>query len=133
MRNRLIELLLQSEPIKVRDFDDDWLDGEIEDIADYLIANGVIVPPCKLGDTVYEVSLNTKEVKKAKVCGFEISTGNEVSLVYYLDGNMRITSESLFKKANFTGKKLCLNEKEAEQALSKLQASYEQVKGGAEQ
>lgn len=43
MRERLIELLLESEPIKERDMDDDWLDGEIADIADYLLANGVVV------------------------------------------------------------------------------------------
>lgn len=101
--------------------------------ADYLIENSVMALPCKVGDTVYEVSLKTKEVKKAEVCGFEISTGNEVSLVYYLDGNRCITSESLLKEANFMGKKLCLSEKEADEALSKLQASYEQVKGGRQE
>lgn len=39
MRERLIELL------------GDYLYSE--QIADHLIANGVIVPPCKVGDTVY--------------------------------------------------------------------------------
>lgn len=39
MRDRLIELL------------GDYLYSE--QIADYLLANGVIVPPCKVGDTVY--------------------------------------------------------------------------------
>ena len=27
--------------------------ADVEYVADYLIANGVIVPPCKVGDTVY--------------------------------------------------------------------------------
>lgn len=49
-RDRLIELLLKSEPIKERDLDDDWFDGEIEDIADYLLANGVIVAPMPMAD-----------------------------------------------------------------------------------
>lgn len=53
-RERLIELLLESEPIKDRDLDDDWYDGEISDIADYLLENGVIVPLVKVGDTVYQ-------------------------------------------------------------------------------
>ena len=41
-------------------------------IADYLLANGVIVPPCKVGDTVYCIEYNTirkgiaKEVKSLK-------------------------------------------------------------------
>lgn len=28
---------------------------DIEQIADYLLQNGVIVPPCKVGDTVYKI------------------------------------------------------------------------------
>ena len=58
-RERLRELLLKCDPIKERDLDDDWGDGELDDIVDNLLANGVIVPPCKVGDTVYEVSNNT--------------------------------------------------------------------------
>ena len=54
-RDRLIELLLQSDPIKERDLDDDWYDGELEDIADYLLANGVSVLPFPIGSTVYEI------------------------------------------------------------------------------
>ena len=53
MRDRLIKLLLNSDPLHERDLDDDLVDGEIEAIADHLLANGVIVPPCKVGDTVY--------------------------------------------------------------------------------
>ena len=34
----------------------DWGAIEIaEPLADYLLANGVIVPPCKVGDTVYRI------------------------------------------------------------------------------
>lgn len=42
-KERLVELLLESEPIKERDLDDDWGDNEISDIAEYLLENGVIV------------------------------------------------------------------------------------------
>lgn len=51
MRDRLIELIgessiwnLKQQPLLV------------EQIADHLLANGVIVPPCKVWDTVYAVS-----------------------------------------------------------------------------
>ena len=44
-RDRLIELLIDSS----RYIDEQR--GEV--IADYLLANGIIVPPCKVGDTVY--------------------------------------------------------------------------------
>lgn len=53
-KERLVELLLESEPIKERDLDDGWEDNEISDIAEYLLENGVIVLPCKVGDTVYQ-------------------------------------------------------------------------------
>lgn len=54
-KERLIELLLESEPIKERDLDDGWGDNEISDIAEYLLENGVIVLPVKIGQTVYEI------------------------------------------------------------------------------
>ena len=41
MRDRLIKLLNQSDPIMERIMDDEWYFGETEDIADYLLANGV--------------------------------------------------------------------------------------------
>ena len=47
MRERLIELIAESA-----------LKGDytyIPDVADYLLANGVIVLPCKVGDTVYMI------------------------------------------------------------------------------
>jgi len=38
-KERLVELLLESEPIKERDLDDGWGDNEISDIAEYLLKN----------------------------------------------------------------------------------------------
>lgn len=38
-RERLVELLLESEPIKERDLDDGWGDNEISDIAEWDYAN----------------------------------------------------------------------------------------------
>lgn len=47
-RERLIELC---------DTNNGWVDEvPAEDFADYLLANGVIVPPCKVGDVVYGIS-----------------------------------------------------------------------------
>lgn len=70
MRDRLIELLLQSDPIKERDMDDEWVDGEIEDIVDHLIENGVLLPPCYIGQPVWEVYnwfTGKVEVREGKV------------------------------------------------------------------
>lgn len=61
MRERLIELLLNKSCWK-RECPEVQCDecgciplasGDSEKVADYLLENGVIVPPCKVGDTVY--------------------------------------------------------------------------------
>lgn len=63
MRDRLIELLLQTET-----FTSDYSEQarqQAEYKTDYLLANGVIVPPCKVGDTIwYELD---GEIKSAVI------------------------------------------------------------------
>ena len=49
MRDRLIELIEKEIDTKATGINVEWL-------ADHLIKNGVIVPPCKVGDVVYYVS-----------------------------------------------------------------------------
>ena len=46
MRKRLVELLESTRY---------WGSGTSEEIANYLLKNGVIVPPCMVGQTVYRV------------------------------------------------------------------------------
>ncbi len=50
-RERLIDLILSAD---ISLFGADKSFAEL--YADYLLANGVIVPPCKVGDTVYGIS-----------------------------------------------------------------------------
>lgn len=54
MRDRLVKLIENSLPNDNKA----WFMKDIEDMADHLIANGVILPPCKVGDTVYMVTLD---------------------------------------------------------------------------
>ena len=49
-RERLIELLNKSCEER------GWIMNGAKTIADYLLENGVIVSPCKVGDTVYAIS-----------------------------------------------------------------------------
>lgn len=49
-----------------------------ETVADYLLANGVIVPPCKVGDTVYWI--DNGKIKCEEV--FEISIHSDGILVH---------------------------------------------------
>ncbi len=56
MRDRLIELLQDTAHEK---------NGmpSFSEISDYLLANGVIVPPCKVGDIVYAKYSGTNEIE----------------------------------------------------------------------
>lgn len=46
---------------------------DIEDyVAEYLAANGVIVPPCKVGDKVYKIMTSFGYVRECKVVGFHL-------------------------------------------------------------
>ena len=69
MRERLIKLIQDAD----KNFFDDCKDKAMLNIrkmyakylADYLLRNGVIVPPCKVGDTAYEIQ-QAEQLKKAK-------------------------------------------------------------------
>lgn len=56
-----------------------WKIGEV---ADHLLANGVIVPPCKVGQTVYEFDYDFEReetyVVDTTVTGFAIITFEEI-------------------------------------------------------
>ena len=70
MRDRLIELIGEAKAMEASGID---CKVTYEYIADYLLANGVIVPPCKVGDTVYylnttyHMALKRNAIYEAKV------------------------------------------------------------------
>ena len=68
MRDRLIELL-NNEINKPTQF-------TLQSIADNLLENGVIVPPCKVGDKVYIVAEITNKIIECTVLGFWICETN---------------------------------------------------------
>lgn len=112
-RDRLIELIEQAEGLKNNDF------PSVEEIADYLLANGVIVPPCKVGDVMYKV-VNDKRVKRpygCEVVGFWFSKDencNNAHLVRYVNG---VFDCSFSVPLTDFGKTVFLTKEEAEQAL----------------
>lgn len=61
MRDRLIELI-DNAGIQINGNVTPYRDYGIENLADYLLENGVIVPPCKVGQNIYIVSA-AKEMK----------------------------------------------------------------------
>ena len=68
-RERLIELL-KNVPRNTRAFYDQF--------ADYLLENGMIVPPCKVGDNVYWI--DNEKIKSCEV--FEISIHSDGILIH---------------------------------------------------
>ena len=124
-RERLVELLLESEPIKERDLDDGWRDNEISDIAEYLLENGVVVLPCKINDHVwfiksaFSVLVKPFEARIIDIRGISIDRNILYeSITLYNDLTRRFTSNDI-------GTKVFLTKEEAEQAI-------EALKGGAE-
>ena len=96
MRDRLIELL------------GDYLYSE--QIADHLLANGVIVPPCKVGDKVYEIVHG--EVSETEAVGFLVCQ----------DGAILLITSHFFPISREIGCSVFLTREDAQRAL----------KGGAE-
>ena len=81
-RERLIELLKDG---GVRDF------PYVNALADHLLANGVIVPPCKVGDTVYylntqyHMALYRNKVYEAKVVRIVVTSLGAALVIHIRD------------------------------------------------
>ena len=69
-RDRLIELLQKEVPRPKADY-----------LAIHLLANGVIVPPVEVGQTVWYVDDFTEEIEECKVYGFNVVNGKLSLLV----------------------------------------------------
>lgn len=115
-RERLIELL-KNVPRNTRAFYDQF--------ADYLLENGVIVPPCKVGQTVFRIVKLYGDRKPIIVEGevFEIALTHENGEIkkrfYFLEkgGNKIINRYSLWLDFDEIGKTVFLTKEEAEQSL----------------
>lgn len=113
MRDRLIELIKQKQEAGWRFAGGGCItDVFNSELADYLIEQGVIVPPCKVGDTVYKIcsvfdesTLKSKKVIKTTVIDF-------VSSASFI-----IESRGLIMDERDFGKTVFLTREEAEQAL----------------
>ena len=96
-RERLVELLIEYDTMRM-------MRHSIEDCADHLLANGVIVPPCKVGDKVYYISFN--KVYKGECHAITMHNNLQIHLYDY-DGD----------NASYPANKVFLTKEEAEKAL----------------
>lgn len=94
----------------------DWGTVEAEPLADFLLANDVIVPPCKVGDKIYILYSVTKEIEECEVTGLVIQTKHDV--IKFKDGSIYTIWDKDYD-AHF-GKTIFLTKEEAEQKLKEL-------------
>lgn len=110
-RDRLIDILADSGCVADRD--------TFGDLADHLLANGVIVPPCKVGDKVYKITRN--KVKECEVVFIGISAKEKCSyfnfVENYADGTFY---KSYSMDFDVIGKTVFLTREEAERKLKEL-------------
>lgn len=93
-KNRLIKLLqaFDNETIlcdACKRTDDNCDECVREQRAEYLLANGVIVPPCKVGDTVFCLSYDEygiAPIDKGEVYAVSINEGTNWFSVRYISG-----------------------------------------------
>ena len=114
MRDRLIELLEEK-------LNFEFLSHQIEALADYLLANGVIVPPCKVGDTVWIIYTDTNW--RLEIVGHRILRGEIKAIeINESDGICFETKCSTFFPEHI-GKTVFLTKEEAEKALKEREQS----------
>lgn len=113
MRDRLIELIKKGEINYVcsTNYDGDAFDY----LADYLLENGVIVPPCKVGDKVYVVDY-TSLGNMIFECTIEEISYFTFGTYYYLNWGWHIPRFKACQENSF-GKTVFLTREEAEKAL----------------
>lgn len=89
-----------------------------ENIADDLLANGVIVPPCKVGEMVYKVSFVHKNVTPLKVEGFLCNLASwKVRCTHLIPSWIGNQKEHFYISFSSFGKTVFLTREEAEEKL----------------
>lgn len=102
-RDRLIKLIMKANSPLISL-------ARAEELADFLLENGVIVPPCKAGDTVYFLDVRSLTIRKLEVATILISSPKAI-LLHLTDGNLH--------GAYDFGTSLFYTKEEAEEAIKK--------------
>ena len=114
-RERLIELLMQGDIAASKQgvFNCCMCKREAEILADYLLSNGVIVPPVQVGATVYCTDSYRHLIKPLEIIGFEVDYTKRICKYYCSGGDY---TPAWFNPAEI-GKTVFLTREEAEKAL----------------
>lgn len=121
-RERLIDLLC-SAPLGSKTFEQQYYKSTITKIADYLLANGVVALPCKVGDIMYYIGKSTdlsalhNTIYKSDVVKI-IHKEEGISIVLRFYNGPYCFAE--ITEINDFGKTIFLTRKEAEKSLEEL-------------
>ena len=85
----------------------------MEDVADYLLENGVIVPPCKVGDTVYDISESFDGTHSPELYHYKVDDIR----VEKIKGEVILFITDIKYPSEDWGKELFFSQEEAEAAL----------------
>ena len=121
MRERLIELIEKGQFNYYASNGSNGI-GHNEYIADYLLANGVIVPPCKVGDTVYiaqkpHTSFPLKKVVEGTIISIHLHEFGLLSRAFFDTKEVHCCRDYNFERE--LGKTVFLTKEEAEAELRK--------------
>lgn len=124
MRDRLIELIVNADTYDPYECnlctkDDDYCDCcYAEKLADHLIANGVILPPCKVGDTVWFL-FNGDELCEARIIFVEENYYTNPQTWLTIEYDSRIIGRNTYKSRIdlMLGKIIFFTREEAEKKL----------------
>ncbi len=93
----------------------------IDDEVDYLLENGIVIPPCKVGDTVYTVGIFTGQLTEHTVTSI-IYSGNNIFLCLECAMVVDVSQQ--------IGKTVFFVKKEAEQMLQTINMFKDTLKSG---
>ena len=88
-----------------------------EIIADHLLANGVIVPPCKLGQMLYDIGEYVLGVVAPDI--YELRA-DEMTIEKGADGGLNFVYDGMYINNEDIGKTVFLTKEEAEEKLKEL-------------
>ena len=107
-------------PVWHATLNDNWLPEAVDRLADYLIENGVFVPPVKVGQTIYVLWSGGRKgigIAEFEVRSINLDTPEDMEIVY----RSKKLNATMCRYANASdiGKTIFLSREEAERALER--------------
>ena len=120
-RDRLIELINEKQLWEIDQIQPNGFKIELfenEDLADRLLANGVIVLPCQIGQKVYDIGEFVLGVVAPEI--YELRA-DEMTIEKGIDGALNFVYDGMYINNEDIGETVFLTKEEAEQKLKELQ------------